>query len=373
MYDISSDQEIYLSCVSFLISWLLYQYQGGESIQYISFLHVAGTALLLYHILSKCNIRWHWLLVGAFWRVYLLTIYAIISTLSIFILSMNSTMVYIVLNIGFFVVIFTLLIIYFLPIPPPANLHGNYEFVGTTCFNIKGNREMTIQVWFPTNSTVVKKSTKSLLWTSGYPTEEYVELYKLLESLGKLNKFPKLAAQHLLLARTNTSWIEDIVLPKHLEHEKIPIVIMSHGLYGWRQVSHSTCEMLASQGFIVFATDHTPDATISRPYRKVDESEMFNHFEEDGLSGKPFRDFYHNGMNRRANDIIEIMDYICGKFSEIHQVDTSNIFLFGHSYGAISRYHSYFNILNLNFLCRRWDSSISSISRYQSESLCLTR
>lgn len=48
--------------------------------------------------------------------------------------------------------------------------------------------------------------------------------------------------------------------------------------------TNSACEKLASEGFVVFSLDHTPDATVARPYKKPLETTKFDFLPPAGSS-----------------------------------------------------------------------------------------
>jgi len=131
------------------------------------------------------------------------------------------------------------------------------------------------------------------------------------------------------------------------DNEKFSVAIFSHGLYGWRQINHSTCENLASHGYIVFACDHSPDGTLTRPFVRDDDNDdssssytSFDYFCDMKQFSIEERTFYRNGMNRRVYDLRYLIDYIkSDKFYQLypelkHRLNHQIIHLWGHSYGG---------------------------------------
>ena len=121
---------------------------------------------------------------------------------------------------------------------------------------------------------------------------------------------------------------------------KMPIAIYSHCLYGWRQFSTSTCENLACYGFFVIACDHSPDATISRPIAQRDCFRPFDYFGPKPCTDDEERHFYRGGVNRRVNDIQQLLDYITSSALQkqypqlTDRLNVERICMWGHSYGG---------------------------------------
>lgn len=52
------------------------------------------------------------------------------------------------------------------------------------------------------------------------------------------------------------AWVENQQNPDLKETGKMPLVVMSHGLNGFRSLLSTFCTQLASEGFIVAAVEH---------------------------------------------------------------------------------------------------------------------
>lgn len=302
--------------------------------------------------------------------------------------------------------IITTCIYFIFPLPSKAVLTGPYKRIGTTTFNLViHNRVIPVQVWFPFGSSSLDKpssssiiityilsfisdNSKSLLWTSGHPSYQVQESLELMNTLASLNSLPSLFLKHLLLSRTNSIYcdnFQNIISQLNRQsnetcnvdirrrtttttsstfnktnsnnndndvhtsnnNDRFPIAICSHGLYGWRQIHHSSCENLASHGYMVFSCDHNPDSTLTRPIGGDDDDSVVSSYKSFDFFciEKQFtieeRNFYRNGMNRRVSDLRCIIDYII-KSDEFYQMypELKNrlnhqiINLFGHSYGG---------------------------------------
>ena len=106
-------------------------------------------------------------------------------------------------------------------------------------------------------------------------------------------------------------------------------------MYGWRQLASSTCEALASDGFVVFAVDHGPSAMISRPYLDLDAAIEFDYNVPNNINKDQERNFYMGGMDRRSKEMAALIDYITHDYMVSKFVlDKSRINIFGHSFGG---------------------------------------
>ena len=311
-------------------------------------IHWIATFFLCYHITFTVSLTSKLI---SYWRIILLLIYGIITS------SYISRQFYLGIDlhfssriaigvIGIIISLFTYFIILLLPTPSATKLYGKFQYIGTSSFNITksdDHSEMTVQCWYPkaiddTNYFDFLFLRKALLWTSGDPNYESIEISQLIEQLSKLNKIPLIAFQQLGIARTNSYFSKEIKLI-NFGTQKFPVVIYSHGLYGWRQIHHTACEQLASFGFIVFAVDHFPDATITRIYQSLESKPFEYHAPPHHDHTEEYRDYYNNGCDRRNQNIIDLIDYLQTNF-ELKHLNNQNLlnlnefYLFGHSYGG---------------------------------------
>ena len=179
--------------------------------------------------------------------------------------------------------------------------------------------DLPVQVWFPILKIDSKINrirrffralhTTTTLWTSGHPEHQDAEIQLLVKGMCALGGAPPLTLQHLALARSNAEFVptlkgmfggagegisgikfqgngaatdpadtttnKDKSKPMPLvvnDHNQFtlrdlplfPAAIYSHGMYGWRQISSTTFENMASNGIIVFSIDHRPSAMCVR-------------------------------------------------------------------------------------------------------------
>ena len=104
-----------------------------------------------------------------------------------------------------------------------------------------------LQVWYPS----VENDSEKLPFLDHLKTRA--------KTIAQAGKFPSFFAMHLERIKTN-SVLNSPVLS---EGAPFPIVIISHGITGMRQLHTSLAERLASEGYAVFAMDHTYDANIT--------------------------------------------------------------------------------------------------------------
>ena len=233
----------------------------------------------------------------------------------------------------------TVILVFILPVSPPAVLIGKYTCIGTTSFNISNTESddhcmhnIPVQCWFPMKE---KKKTstsppKAMLWTSGNPMEQEREIFALLNAIAQNQRLPSFLLKHLALTRSNSIFCHD--LTDLSDTEKIyPVIIYSHGMYGWRQIHHTACEKLASEGFVVFAMDHKPDSTLARPYKDSDGNRSFDFNTPSGSTLKQDHSFHAEGINRRKRQILTLLQFLP---STSTRLDLSSVFYFGHSFGG---------------------------------------
>jgi pimeloyl-ACP methyl ester carboxylesterase len=118
--------------------------------------------------------------------------------------------------------------------------------------------------------------------------------------------------------------------------EKFPVLIFSHGHGGLKIQNTTQMEEMASQGYVVFACDHTYDAGVSIfPGERV----IFNKTNiPEGFTEKEKWDLRRVQLDYRAADIQFMLDEMArGNFiSEAlkNSLDLEHIGLFGHSFGG---------------------------------------
>ena len=109
-------------------------------------------------------------------------------------------------------------------------------------------RQFMLQVWYPGISQADAEK---------LPFLDHLE--SRAKTIAAAGSFPSFLAMHLDLIKTNSVYN----LPPERSAGLMPVLIISHGITGMRQLHTSLAEKFASNGFAVFALDHTYDANIS--------------------------------------------------------------------------------------------------------------
>lgn len=249
----------------------------------------------------------------------------------------------------FFSSFITMILLVLFPLPPISLLNGHFKNVGTISFHLDVSLPQNaqlyqnhstyhayVQCWFPKKETSSKSyfniilrmlrifgCRKAVLWTSGNPSSEHTESRSLLEYTATDSGLPKFLFSHLALAQSNSEFMDinstDFFDEK--KYKKFPVVIYSHGMYAWRQIASTTCEMLASNGMVVFSMDHLPSAMVTRPYNVLLEPVKNPYHDSDmkydyylpphiHVGSAAERSFYHGGVDRRAREIMALIDFL---------------------------------------------------------------
>ena len=206
--------------------------------------------------------------------------------------------------------------------------------------------EVPVQVWYAREPDV--SSRPVTLWTSGDPETQEAESRALVSAILKNIKLPQFLLQHLALCQHPRIFHCSELAAGDLKLDgNAPIVIYSHGLYGWRQLASSTMEKLVNAGFVVLALDHCPTAYVSRPPGAAASYTAFNYYLPKDLEGQPQeKHFYNEGLVRRAAEVQALIDALLSVneygpnsnnvvVRNIQAIiDPRKVHLVGHSYGA---------------------------------------
>jgi len=127
------------------------------------------------------------------------------------------------------------------------------------------------------------------------------------------------------------------------ENKKYPLVIFSHGAFGFRGSNYSTFMELASNGYVVCSVDHTYQSFFSK--QVVGKTVIVNNdFINDAIAvqngdyddGKTFK-LTHEWLKLRTDDINFVLETILNNKNDEYVykiIDTEKIGLFGHSIGG---------------------------------------
>ncbi|WP_161625421.1 alpha/beta hydrolase family protein [Haloplasma contractile] len=218
-------------------------------------------------------------------------------------------------------------------IPAPSGEHTvgtrTFELIDEDREEIYSNhvsakkRKIKYQVWYP--ATNIEDDSVSSWLQEGKPVSVGVS---------RLMGFPDFVLTHTALINSN-SYLDAKL---KTQTELYPVVIISHGWTGFRNLHTNMAEMLASHGYIVVSIDHTYGAAVT-----VFENGTTAYLNPDALPDRDttenFLEYANTLVNTYALDIQFVIDQL-----EIHnqdntsflynQLDLTKIGLLGHSTGG---------------------------------------
>lgn len=225
---------------------------------------------------------------------------------------------------------------YAFPIYKMAVPSGKYK-IGTVAFdvidenrkaiysnNLKSNRKIKLQVWYPAEDT---KGYKQVTWLQDGDV--------VANGISKMMKFPGFLLSHTSLVMSNSY----ANAPINSEKDRYPLVIISHGWTGFRNLHTDVAELLASEGYMVIAIDHTYGSAVT----------VFNNGEVEYLNSNAlpkreitpnFLEYANTLVNTYAGDIELTLDTLekfnLGYGNSIFKdrLDLTTIGLLGHSTGG---------------------------------------
>jgi pimeloyl-ACP methyl ester carboxylesterase len=217
----------------------------------------------------------------------------------------------------------------FKDLPPPTGPHAVGTRVTTWVDSTRDEtfttetdfRRIVVQVWYPVGEQ-----------NNGTPTF-YIDSPKLrMPALAKQLRLPVFPINHFGRVKTN-SYSNTMGADSSNQY---PVILFSHGLSGMRYQNTSLMEELASQGYVVFAADHSyganitifPDGDVAEyrvGRRRVLSAEQLEHIDLSQLS-------------ILVSDLSFMIDQLSGNrqdpFLEGLSYDPGNIGAIGHSLGG---------------------------------------
>jgi dienelactone hydrolase len=181
-------------------------------------------------------------------------------------------------------------------------------------------RRIMVQIWYPSEPS--NAATLPYL-----PSPE-----KWLPALSTIIEVPQFLFNHLRKIDTHSV----LNAPLQKEIKQVPLIIFSHGIYGFRFQNTAQFEALASRGYIVISLDHPFDATLT--VFKDGSIADFRSGYEGELSEEEFWALRTPQLTTRVADIRFMIDTIESKQSAGEDfwsaIDLRRIGIFGHSYGG---------------------------------------
>ncbi|MGH4124706.1 MAG: alpha/beta hydrolase family protein [Clostridium sp.] len=267
---------------------------------------------------------------------FILTILYMTSILKIENISSRPKINKIIISIMILFIIISGISAYAFPVYKIPTPKGKYK-IGTESFditdpqikaiysnNLNNNRKIKIQIWYPAETV---KDYKRVPWLEDGKV--------VAKALAVDMKLPSFALEHTALVMSNS--FEKAPISNELE--KYPIVIISHGWTGFRNLHTDVAEELASNGYIVIGIDHTYGSEVT----------VFNDGEIAYLNKKAlpkkevtpnFLEYADKLVNTYAGDVNLTLNEL-EKFNEGEvnsnfkgKFDLSRIGLLGHSTGG---------------------------------------
>ena len=173
-------------------------------------------------------------------------------------------------------------------------------------------RELVVQVWYPAETETDK------------PLPYLDNLNLRIDALGVAGNFPGFLASHIDLVKTHS-----FLNAPTISNKRFPILILSHGITGFRQMHTSLIEQLTTNGYVVVVPDHTYDCnfTIFPDGHTAD-------YRSD-ITGYPDSvNIRRQQLNTRVADIKFILDQLMADGELNNIIDFEKVGVLGHSYGG---------------------------------------
>ncbi len=265
---------------------------------------------------------------GVVWYYYTLYIFIVFSTLIIVLTLNRKAITVIMLSILLLSSVMSSVLFPYYEIPKPS---GEY-LVGTKTYDVvdegrieqyddsKESRKFKVQIWYPLDSN---DGLEKAPWL--------YEGISIARGLSKDAHLPFFVLDKMANVESN-SYIGGEISAKK---DKYPIIIISHGWSGVKNLHQDFAEELASRGYIVLGVDHTYGAAITI---FNDETEAAINYDALPVGKKDFMKKANQLVNTYAGDISRTIDFV-EELNEsddtfIGKIDDENIGLLGHSTGG---------------------------------------
>lgn len=283
----------------------------------------------------------HFIIDNSRWQLYLIYVaYVLITFLSIYsiINSTNQEKNRLLRRITFiFSIVFVLVTgilkfsfpLYEIPLPSGDFSIGTESFVlidsdREEIYGSELNRRIKVQVWYPAENT------------EDYELVPWLEDGRVVaQGLATDTGLPSFVLNHTELIMSNSH----LKAPINETADSYPIVVISHGWRGFRNLHTDLAEELASIGYIAVSIDHTY-GSVATVFGEDDVSFV----NLDALPRRDlepdFMDYANTLVNTYANDIVFTIDELEKMNAGINdsrfegKLDMENIGLLGHSTGS---------------------------------------
>lgn len=231
--------------------------------------------------------------------------------------------------------VLSLAVIYVFPIDQVPEPTGDL-LIGTQTFEItdetrmeaydtsNGYRRFMIQIWYPAQTI------------EGYPRALWLEDgVDIARGLSMDMGFPRFALDQTASILSNSY----LGAPMSDQRTTYPVVVISHGWRGFRDLHLDYAEELASRGYVVVSIDHTYGSVAT-----VFDDGSVHYLNPDALparsDGQVFLDAANQLVNTYAGDVKATLDYletisqVTSFTSFSSRLDLDHIGLLGHSTGG---------------------------------------
>jgi pimeloyl-ACP methyl ester carboxylesterase len=185
-------------------------------------------------------------------------------------------------------------------------------------------RRLRVQLWYPSDQV---NGYKRVAWLQ--------DGIKLSRSLAKEMKLPFFVLDHTKDVLSN-AYLE---APISDDKDKFPVIVLSHGWMGFRNLHNDFAELLASNGYVVLGIDHTYGSQLTL-FDDGFAAELYKSALPDRDSTSDFLDYANQLVLTYAGDIKLVLDSLeslnDGEYSKSinGELDLSRIGLMGHSTGG---------------------------------------
>lgn len=308
----------------------IYMMKTNQEVSKKNFLWISifNVWIILYVILNQ-GFRWQFII------IYIL--YGLVFLLLLWIRFKNVVfkkwMLISAMSVSIFIVLFTSILAYGFPIYDMPDASGDF-LIGTKTFEVTDEervdpygenndaRRIKIQVWYPAET--VQGDTLAFWLEDGLD---------IPRSLTKDWGLPNFILDQTVEVRSNS--FKDA--PIHSALNDYPVVVISHGWSGFRQLHSDIAEEYASQGFIAVSIDHTYGSLAT-----VFEDETL-YLNKEALPPREttpdFLTYANTLVNTYGDDVITTINYLetlneTNDNMFYNRIDLDQIIAIGHSTGG---------------------------------------
>lgn len=307
--------KLFIFIISIILLVTLYKNNKALSIVFVAIL----LGLNIFYIIQN----------GVEWMYYPIYIFISIAVLLIFFNKPPKMLMTTILFIFFLVSFISVLMfpVYEVPKPTGEYLIGTKEYIlrdenrVEQYDNSKNNRKFKIQVWYPADSV---ENFEQAYWLS--------DGINVAKGLSKDSGLFSFMFNQLLSIRSN-SYIDAKLSRKENTY---PLIIISHGWRGLRNLHQDFAEELASQGYIVVGIEHTYGSVATVFKEKtvyVNHAALLVNKSKEEYLGKA-----NKLVNTYAADISKTIDFMeilnLNDKVFLGKIDKKKIGLLGHSTGG---------------------------------------